>query len=238
MCYKMRVENLERYNAKITDIPKGAFKGQTINMIKIFVDKFGLFGLIGFGIRVKKSRRQLLKKYSNEYEKLKKITLEGANEISYMVSIFNTIAERESRDVAYKFISSVFKSLAKNSMSALYQVDDLIKCEGDVFANYKKMNIAIFKNSHDEFNVKKIEETDNHLRIVLDSCLNVEAGKLFDCPEVAKLGCDHDLEGYPYIEDKVNSIMRRPCTLAKGGDCCDFNFYKKGYEPKGDYKNY
>ncbi len=60
---------------------------------------------------------------------------------------------------------------------------------------------------------------------------------MFDCPEIAKLGCDHDLAGYPPIEDRVNATFRRPCTLAKGDACCDFNFYRKGFEPKGAYVN-
>ncbi len=60
---------------------------------------------------------------------------------------------------------------------------------------------------------------------------------MFDCPEIAKLGCDHDLAGYPCIEDRCNAEFRRPCTLAKGGEYCDFHFYRKGFAPKGDFEN-
>ena len=60
---------------------------------------------------------------------------------------------------------------------------------------------------------------------------------MFDCPEIAKLGRDHDLAAYPFVEPKVDAVFRRPCTLAKGDSCCDFNFYRKGSEPTGPYLN-
>jgi len=57
-----------------------------------------------------------------------------------------------------------------------------------------------------------------------------EAGiaNALECPEVGMLGCDHDVAGYPCIEDKVNSEFRRHRTIAKGDDVCDFMFFKKG----------
>ncbi len=70
------------------------------------------------------------------------------------------------------------------------QLDELVRCDGDVFDNFKKFNVAMFEAGDRDFRVQKIEETDNHLRIVVDRCLNVEAGKMFDCPEIAKPGCD------------------------------------------------
>ena len=57
------------------------------------------------------------------------------------------------------------------------------------------------------------------------------------CPELAKLGCDHDLAGYPVILDQVDAEFRRPCTLAKGGEYCDFNFYRKGTAPPTEHLN-
>jgi hypothetical protein len=59
----------------------------------------------------------------------------------------------------------------------------------------------------------------------------------FGADELGKSGCDHDCFSYPLIEDRVNAVFRRPQTLAKGGTCCDFNFYRKGTEPKGPYEN-
>ena len=49
--------------------------------------------------------------------------------------------------------------------------------------------------------------------------------------------CDHDLAAYPVIEPLVNAEFRRPCTLAKGDSCCDFNFYRRGFSPDGPFVN-
>lgn len=234
---KLKVEQLERYGKSITDIPKGAFKGQGLVMFNVFRKKFGILGLIPFVFRVMSERRKLLKNYREQYQELKKLTPSGTKEITIMISIFNAIAHKESREKAYEFVKNIFQAMVKTSMPSLYQLDDLEKCEGNMFENYKKMNIAMFKASKRDFHIKNIEESENHLRIVLDKCLNVDAGKMFDCPEIAMLGCDHDLAAFPVIEDRVFSVFRRPCTLAKGGSCCDFNFYRKGFEPKGNYEN-
>jgi len=51
------------------------------------------------------------------------------------------------------------------------------------------------------------------------------------------LGCDHDVAGYPCIEDKVNSEFRRQHTIAKGDDICDFMFFRKGKCPFDASKN-
>ncbi len=233
----LRVEELERYGKKLSDTPKGAFKGQNKLIIKSFTEKFGFFGIFSFIIKILVERRRILKDYNNEYKKIRQITPSGASEFVIMVSLFNVIAKLEGREKAYNFVQSIFHGIALNSMKSLYQLDDLEKCEGDIFDNYKKMNIAMFQASKNEFNIKKIEESENHLRIIIDKCLNVEAAKMLDCPEVAKLGCDHDLVAYPLIADRVNSVMIRPCTLAKGGNCCDFNFYRKGFEPEGEHIN-
>jgi hypothetical protein len=84
---------------------------------------------------------------------------------------------------------------------------------------------------------KGVKENGNHLLIVLDRCINVEAGKMFDCQEIAKPGCDHDLAGYPHVEPLVNAGFRRPFKLAKGDSCCEFNFYRAGFAPNGPYEN-
>jgi hypothetical protein len=50
-------------------------------------------------------------------------------------------------------------------------------------------------------------------------------------------GCDHDVAGYPNIEEDVNCEFRRFCTLAKGSDHCLFEFYRKGTAPQNAHLN-
>jgi len=232
-----RVEDLDRFGKSLLDIPKEAFQGQGKVMFAAFRKKFGLVGLVPFAFRVMKERRRILRQYAAQYADLRGLTPKGAKEITMMIAMFNVIAQSESREKAYEFVKGIFQAIALKSLPAIYQLDDLEKCEGDVFDNFKKFNIAMFKAGDRDFHVGEIEEDDNHLRIVVDRCLNVEAGRMFDCPEIARLGCDHDLASYPFVEPRVNAVFRRPCTLAKGGSCCDFNFYRKGFAPEGAFEN-
>jgi hypothetical protein len=206
-------------------------------ILAVFRKKFGLLGLVPFAFRVLRERRRILKQYAKQYDELSRLTPKGAKEITTMVAMFNMIARTESREQAYEFVKGIFQTIALKSLHAIYQLDDLVQCEGDVFDNFKKFNIAMFKAGDRDFHVQEIEEDDNHLRIVVDRCLNVEAGIMFDCPEIAKLGCDHDVAAYPIIEPVVNAEFRRPCTLAKGDSLCDFNFYRKGFAPQGAFEN-
>jgi hypothetical protein len=62
-----------------------------------------------------------------------------------MTAMFNVIATREGREEAYEFLKGIFQKVAVYSMPAIYQLDDLVRCEGDVFDNCKKFNIAMFE---------------------------------------------------------------------------------------------
>lgn len=147
-----------------------------------------------------------------------------------MIAMFNVIARKEGREGAYAFVKGVFEKVAVYSMPALYQVDELVECEGDVFDNFKKFNIAMFEAGAHMYRPTFTDEEDK-LTIVIDKCANVDLAKAFDCPEVGLLGCDHDVAGYPVIEDRVNAEFRRPCTLAKDDKPCKFMFYRKGTAP-------
>ena len=231
------VEQLERYGVSLNDMPKDAFKGQGKIVFAAFRKKFGLIGLLPFALHVLGERRRLLKRYAKESADLRKLTPKGAKEIAMLIPMFNVIARKESREKAYEFVKEIFQRVALQSMPAIYQLEDLLRCEGDVFDNFKKFNIAMFKAGDRDYHVQTIEEGDNHLRIIVDRCLNVDAGRMLGCPEISRLGCDHDLAGYPPIEDKINMEFRRPTSLAKGDSCCEFNFYRKGFAPAGAYVN-
>ena len=121
-------------------------------------------------------------------------------------------------------------NVAAVSLPAIYQVNDLVKCEGDVFDNYKKMNRALFTttNRMGTWKHNGFHETEDLLEFKVTTCANIELFEAIDCPELNVFGCEHDLAGYPLIEEATNSEFRRHCTLAKGGDCCHFKFYRKG----------
>ena len=92
-------------------------------------------------------------------------------------------------------------------------------------------------NEEGTWKVKEMKREEDQLTIIVDYCSGCEISKAFDCPEVAKLGCDHDLAGYPVLIDRVNAEFRRPHTIAKGDDYCDFHFYRKGTAPDTEHLN-
>ena len=71
----------------------------------------------------------------------------------------------------------------------------------------------------------------------ITTCANVELFGEIGVPELGKFGCDHDLAGYAAIEDDVECEFRRMCTIAKGDDCCVFEFYRKGTAPDTAHLN-
>jgi hypothetical protein len=229
---KMNVEQLKYYGKTIPQIIDNMPMSMKAKVGKIIIGsiikKVGLLKFIPFMTKVLEERNRLISTYPEANKTAIELAKEGAEQVVMMISIFNVIAKTEGRSNAYEFTKKIFQGYAKYTIPALYDVVNLCKCNGDCFANYKKYNIAMFSAS-DEFHVNKIEDEENCLIINVDKCFNVIIGKAFDCPEIAMLGCDHDLAGYPEIEDTVNSEFRRLHTIAKGDLFCDFMFFRKGF---------
>lgn len=235
----MKVEELSQYGKTLTGLPDEAIKKQKSIVFHEIRDKFGLFGILPFFIKMFLEQKALKKNYPEAYRKALKVSENAAKEITMLIAMFNIVARNEGREKAYEFLKNIFQKVAKYSMPALYQIDDLAECEGDAFENFSKFNIAWFNAMNEEgtWIVEKIEEEKDRLTIIINECANCVVSKAFDCPEIAKLGCDHDLAGYPVILDKVNAEFRRPHTIAKGDDYCDFMFYRKGTAPNTEYLN-
>lgn len=235
----MKVEELSQYGRILTGLPKEAMMKQKAIVFREIRKKFGLIGILPFSIRLFFEQRTLKTKYPDTYQETLKLGKDAAKEFPMLIAMFNIIARKEGKDNAYEFVKSIFQKVAIHSMPALYQIDDLVKCEGDTFENFVKFNIAFF-NAMNEEGTWKVEETKKEkdkLTIIVTECANCVLGKAFDCPEIAQLGCDHDLAGYPVIIDKVNAEFRRPHTLAKGDEYCDFMFYRKGTAPDTEHLN-
>ncbi|MHC4598425.1 MAG: L-2-amino-thiazoline-4-carboxylic acid hydrolase [Planctomycetota bacterium] len=229
------VEQLERYGKSFGEAPKELLTLVKKEFMGKLWKRFGFFGLIRFFVRVLLEKRKLRRTYAREYDDLVKTVPNPKliGEFVYFAAVFNALLKYETRDGAYEYLKELLGGAWKESLMMMYQVDDLTKCEGDVFDNFKKMNIGVFTASSVEYNVREIVETENHLNIVVDRCLNVELADTFGVPELGKIGCDHDIVAYPPVEERTNSVFRRPRCLAKDGQNCDFHFYRKGHEPEG-----
>ncbi len=235
----MKVEELSQYGKTLSGLPKEAVKKQQGIVLREIRKKFGLIGILPFFIKLFLGQRRLKRKYPEAYQAVLKVGESAAKDVTMLISMFNIISRKEGREYAYEFVKSIFQKVAIHSMPAMYQIDDLVKCEGDTFENFVKFTSAWFKAMDEEgtWKVKEFKEEKDVLSFIVYECLNCILGKSFDCPEIAKLGCDHDLAGYPVIVDRVNAEFRRPHTIAKGDEYCDFHFYRKGTAPDTEHLN-
>jgi len=235
----MKVEELTQYGKTLSGIPKEAMKKQESIVLREIREKFGIIGILPFFIRLLLEQNRLKRKYPEAYQATLNVGESAAKELPMMISLFNIIARKEGKEKAYEFVKGIFQNVAVYSMPALYQIDDLVKCEGDVYENFVKFNIAFFDamNKEGTWKVGETKEEKDKLTIIVTECANCVLGEAYDCPEIAKLGCDHDLAGYPVIIDKVNAEFRRPHTIAKGDEYCDFMFYRKGTAPETEHLN-
>lgn len=234
----MKVEELEMYG-KALEMPKKAAKKQIKIVFSLLRKEFGLFGIFIMLIGINRHSKRIKKQYPDAVKKANQISKTIEQELVLMGALFSTIAEKRGRIRAQEFLVDMMRKTAPTSLPALYQLPDLLKCEGDVFDNYKKMNKALFTTTHEMGTWKNngFHETEDLLEFKVTSCVNIELFEAIGCPELNILGCEHDLAAYHLINGPTNSEFRRPCTLAKGGDCCHFQFYRKGTAPVKEFEN-
>lgn len=234
----MKVEELEMYG-KALEMPKEAVKQQMKIVFRLLRKKFGVFGILKLAIGIGKHSKRIKKQYPDAVKKAKAISNVFEKELVLMGALFSAIADKRGRISAQEFLINMMRKTAATSLPAIYQLPDLVNCEGDVFDNYKKMNKALFTAIHEMGTWKNdgFHETEDLLEFKVTSCVNIELFEAIDCPELNVLGCEHDLAAYNLINGPTNSEFRRHCTLAKGGDCCHFKFYRKGTAPNDVHLN-
>ncbi|MHA2104104.1 MAG: L-2-amino-thiazoline-4-carboxylic acid hydrolase [Candidatus Hodarchaeales archaeon] len=236
-----KVEDLSQYGKSLNGAPQDTVKKLEKIIISKIRQKTGLLGFLPFLFRVSREKRGLKKNNPESYKRIKESAFDEKTleEFIMVVAMYNVIARKEGQEKAYEYVKSIFETVATFSMPAMYQVGELLQLEGDIFENFTKFNSAMFEQSSREklFHVQSItNEKDKHI-VIVDKCLNVEFANALGAPECGKLGCDHDLVGYPLIADEMNIEFRRPYTIAKGDNICKFMFYKKGTAPKTEEIN-
>jgi hypothetical protein len=195
--------------------------------------------MVPFFLRVLAEQRRISRAHPDLIAKAHVIGPEVAREMVLLTALFRVATRRDGREKAYEFLKHIFQRVAVHSMPAIYQIEDLTACEGDAFENFKKFNVALFEamDRQGTWKAESIEDHGDRLRIKVGTCANVELFSALGCPELGRLGCDHDLAGYPVILDRVDAEFRRPYTLAAGDGFCDFNFYRKGTAPATEHLN-
>jgi hypothetical protein len=229
----MRVEDLEMYGASL-EMPKEAVKTQSRIMLKALRKKFGFRGMPGVFLDTYSIRRRLRREFPETRKKAAAIGKIIEKELFALSAFYLALAKRLGRKEAYEFLKhEVIYELATTSMPLLYQVPDLKRCEGDVFENFKKMNIALFERTTEDgtWLMDSFEDKPDKLTIKLTTCKNVELFNELGVRELGKFGCDHDVAGFAAIEKDVDCEFRRFRTIANGDAYCLFEFYRRGTAP-------
>ena len=236
---KLSVEDLEKYGT-LTMSNKVFFKQGRI-MFSVFVKSFGILETSKMISTIIKKSKKLKKENTETYKKaFNKMGKVPANELIQLSALFLTLSEKYGREGAYEFLKTkILSEFGKYSMRDMYQVAKLKKCQGDIFENFKKFNIAAFKGISDkeQFLMENYTDELDKLTIKVVTCINCELFKEMGVPELGKFGCDHDIYGYKDIENDVNCEFRRFKTIAKGDAYCLFEFYRKGTAPDNEQLN-
>lgn len=225
------VAKLDQYGKGLDDMPKKVIAGQAVVFLSQLRRRYGLRGLVRIMGSMIGERRRIEKGHADTVASLRSEWGPGAvTEALTMSALFNVLTPIEGREGAYGIAKEIFQEIAPVSMKALYQSDDLAQCAGDRFDNFKAFHLALFDNSQGLFPNVQTDEGDLFTTTVT-RCGNVEVFTALGCPELGRLGCDHDLAGYPAIADRHDFEFRRPTTIAKGGEVCRFRFYRKSTAP-------
>ena len=235
----MKVNELEKFGAKL-EMPKEAVKKQGKIMLRALRKRFGVLGMLGIFKDTWVNQRQLRRDHPDTRQKAAAISDIIEKELFTFSAMFLALAKRLGREEAYEFFKTrVMNEIARTSMALIYQVDDLKRCEGDTFENFKEFNIAMFQRTTRDgtWHMESYTDDPDKLTVTVTTCANVELFGELGVPELGKFGCDHDLAGYAAIEDDVDCDFRRLCTIAKGDENCVFEFYRKGTAPDNAHLN-
>ncbi len=234
MTASLQVEDLERYGAPVNEFPPAAQRAQARIFLRELRARYGTLALPRLALDVWRERRRFRRGHAVTLRRLESEMGPGiVKETTVLVSLFEAIAAREGRAAAYPVIRAMVDEVAPHSMRAMYQIDELTRCDGDVYENFKRFHLEMFDADVTQqlFPNLQVDEGD-HFRTIVGRCANVDVFAELGYPELAPFGCDHDLAGYPAVTAAAGIEFRRPCTIAKGGDHCEFLFYRAGSAPE------
>ena len=233
----MNVEDLSTYERTFDYMPRKAMFPLMRVMFSELTKKFGLFGTVGFLRKVTQKQKQLKATYSDIVNQ-RWPDVPAISELYIMAAMYLVIAESEGKEKAYDgFLKVLMQRISPTAHGSIYDINNLKKVEGDIFANFCKLNRSLFENGNAKglYGVEEIRDSENLQYVRVTKCLNIDAFSAIECPELARLGCDGDIAGYApnALGNKVNLDFRRPYTLANGDKACEFYYYRKGHAPAG-----
>ncbi len=226
------IKNIHYYGKKFPFIP-WSFKSKikvSLVFAKTLYQKIGFIEFLNFWLFVLPVNLIQTYKKGKKGFKMMKNSFGTMAEIEWLllVIIYKFLEKKKDKEFAYQFSKDAIQEASKFMMSDFYQAKKLSEFE-DPFETFWTFHKAMFKddpNYPNEF----IEEKNCKIMLVHE-CKNCIVSNL-TIPELAKLGCDHDISGYKSIEKLTKMEFRRPQTLAKDDKSCKFMFFREGTAPK------
>lgn len=234
-----RVEDLKNYGASL-EMPKEAVRTQSRILWTALRKQFGFLGALRVLFDTFLNQRRLRRDFPESRRRAAAMGEIVEKQLFALSGIFLALAKRLGRKATYEFLKTeVIYRTAVTSVPLIYQVTDLKRCEGDVFDNFKKMNIALFERTTKDgtWLMESYKDDPDKLTIEVTTCANVELFNELNVPELGRFGCDHDVAGFAAIEKDVDCEFRRFCTIANGDDHCLFEFYRRGTAPDNAHLN-
>jgi len=108
-----------------------------------------------------------------------------------MAAMYLVIAESEGKEKAYDgFLKMLMQRISPTAHGSIYDINNLKKVEGDIFANFCKLNRRLFENGNAKglYGVEEIRDSENLQYVRVTKCLNIDAFSAIECPELARLG--------------------------------------------------
>ena len=234
----MKVENVSRFGESL-ELSKAGIRSQEKIIFKLLRKKIGVYAGFIVKLRLRKQTRRIRENFPAELERARKIGRNIDRQLVLMAALFFVLANYRGRRFARDFMTRLMQKVAPVTISAVYRLSELVKCEGDSFDNYKKYNRALFSylNREGAWKNKVLNETDNLLEVEIISCFIREFFQTLGCGEIAGMACKLFLTGYSLIEEAVQSEFRRPLTIYNGDEYCHFKFYRKGKAPNDAHLN-
>ena len=226
------VESLSM-SGKALRIPVAGLNKQWKIIGRHLIKEFGLPVCMVLLLQTLKQQKKITVEYPDAVAALRKTGNDITTRLCRLGALFYVMAERRGRRRAYGIMEKMMRDMAAVAMPEIYRIAAPDMGDGEVFAGFKAFTRALFTEI-DRIGLWKhagFYETDTLLSFKITSCMNVEFYRDIGCPEVAKLQCEYNHAGYLRLESATESEFRRPCTLAEGGGCCCFQFYRKGTAP-------
>ena len=225
------ISEVPYYGKKFPFIPWSFASKMKVSFVfaKVLYHKIGLVRFLTFWLYVFPLKAFSLYRRNKEGLKLMQNSFGKMAEVEWflLVVIYRYLEQFKDADFAYAFAKEAIQEASKFMMSDFYQAKILARFE-DPFEAFWLYHKAMFEDDPNYPN-ELIDEGDCKTMIVHE-CKNCIIAEL-TIPELAKLGCDHDVTGYKSIEKLVKMEFRRPQTIAKDDKPCQFMFFKEGTAP-------